>query len=133
MTLARQSGAPNRVSRVSGPMSAAELPIRVVVPTFNEADNLEPLLAAVLAAAPSGTGILVVDDASPDGTGEIADRLAADDERISVLHRAGKEGLGPAYVAGLSWALHLPGETVGLDSGPAHRERCLEALALAKV
>lgn len=121
MTLARQSGAPNRVSRVSGPMSAAELPIRVVVPTFNEADNLEPLLAAVLAAAPSGTGILVVDDASPDGTGEIADRLAADDERISVLHRAGKEGLGPAYVAGLSWALGEGAELiVQMDADFSH-------------
>ncbi len=67
------------------------LPNRVVIPTYNEADNLEPLLAAVLAVALAGAGILVVDDSSPDGTGEIADRLAADDERISVLHRAGKE------------------------------------------
>src|SRR5689334_19000960 len=86
-------------------MSPAERQNTVVVPTYNEADNLEPLTAAVLAAAPAGTGILVVDDSSPDGTGEVADRLAAADERISVLHRAGKEGLGPAYVAGFRRAL----------------------------
>lgn len=88
-------------------MDPAELPIRVVIPTYNEADNLEPLVAAVLAAAPAGTGILVVDDASPDGTGPLADRLAAADERIAVLHRVAKEGLGPAYVAGFGRALEL--------------------------
>ena len=70
----------------------ATLPIRVVLPTFNEAENLEPLSAAVLAAAPEGTGILVVDDASPDGTGELADRLAAADRRIDVLHRSEQAG-----------------------------------------
>lgn len=79
--------------------------ITVVLPTYNEADNVEAIAAAVLAAAPEGTGVLVVDDASPDGTGAIADRLAAADERIRVLHRAGKQGLGPAYVAGLRRAL----------------------------
>ncbi|MEZ5073346.1 MAG: polyprenol monophosphomannose synthase [Solirubrobacterales bacterium] len=79
--------------------------ITVVLPTYNEADNVEAIAAAVLAAAPEGTGVLVVDDASPDGTGAIADRLAAADERIRVLHRAGKQGLGPAYVAGFRRAL----------------------------
>jgi len=83
----------------------APLPIRVVLPTYNEADNLESIAAAVLDAVPEGTGILVVDDASPDGTGEIADRLAASDPRIEVLHRADKRGLGPAYVAGFGRAL----------------------------
>ncbi|MFN8111702.1 MAG: polyprenol monophosphomannose synthase [Solirubrobacterales bacterium] len=89
-------------------MPAAEpprLPIRVVLPTYNEADNLEAIARAVLEAAPEGTGILVVDDASPDGTGEIADRMAAADGRIDVLHRQAKEGLGPAYVAGFHRAL----------------------------
>lgn len=79
--------------------------ITVVLPTYNEADNVEAIATAVLAAAPEGTGVLVVDDASPDGTGAIADRLAAADERIRVLHRAGKQGLGPAYVAGFGRAL----------------------------
>jgi dolichol-phosphate mannosyltransferase len=83
----------------------APLPIRVVLPTYNEADNLESIATAVLDAAPEGTGILVVDDASPDGTGDIADRLAAADPRIEVLHRADKRGLGPAYVAGFGRAL----------------------------
>jgi dolichol-phosphate mannosyltransferase len=83
----------------------APLPIRVVLPTYDEAENLEPLTAAVLAASPDGTGILVVDDRSPDGTGAIADRLAAADERVEVLHRPRKEGLGPAYVAGFARAL----------------------------
>jgi dolichol-phosphate mannosyltransferase len=82
-----------------------ELPIRVVLPTYNEADNLESLVSAVLAAAPGGTGVLVVDDDSPDGTGAIADRLAAADERIEVMHRARKEGLGPAYIAGFARVL----------------------------
>ncbi len=99
----------------------ANLPNRVVVPTYNEADNLEPLTAAVLAAAPNGTGILVVDDASPDGTGELADELAAGDERITVLHRAGKEGLGPAYVAGHQRALALGAErVVQMDADFSH-------------
>ena len=75
-------------------------PVRVVLPTYNEAENLELIVAAILAAAPEVDGILVVDDASPDGTGEIADRMAEGDDRVAVLHRPGKSGLGPAYVAG---------------------------------
>jgi dolichol-phosphate mannosyltransferase len=97
------------------------LPIRVVLPTFNEAENLESMVAAVLAAAPGGTGILVVDDASPDGTGEIADRLAAADSRIDVLHRTAKQGLGPAYVAGFGRALACGAERiVQMDADFSH-------------
>ena len=80
-------------------------PVRVVLPTYNEAENLERIVAAILAAAPEVGGILVVDDASPDGTGEIADRMAEGDDRVAVLHRAGKSGLGPAYVAGFQRVL----------------------------
>ena len=99
----------------------ATLPIRVVLPTFNEAETLGPLSAAVLAAAPEGTGILVVDDASPDGTGELADRLAAADRRIDVLHRSEKLGLGPAYVAGFAWALASGAERiVQMDADFSH-------------
>ncbi len=105
-------------------MSAVEptpLPIRVVLPTYNEADNLEAITAAVLDAAPAGTGVLVVDDGSPDGTGEIADRLAAADERIDVLHRHTKEGLGPAYVAGFHRALDSGAERiVQMDADFSH-------------
>ncbi len=97
------------------------LPIRVVLPTFNEAENLESMVGAVLEAAPGETGILVVDDASPDGTGEIADRLAAEDPRIDVLHRDEKRGLGPAYVAGFGRALAAGAERiVQMDADFSH-------------
>jgi dolichol-phosphate mannosyltransferase len=76
-----------------------------VLPTYNEADNLEPLIAAALANLPADARVLVVDDNSPDGTGGLADRLAADGERVEVLHRPRKEGLGPAYLAGFRRAL----------------------------
>ena len=99
----------------------ATLPIRVVLPTFNEAANLESIVGAVLAAAPEGTGILVVDDASPDGTGDLADGLAAGDPRIDVLHRAAKQGLGPAYIAGFRRALDSGAERiVQMDADFSH-------------
>ena len=71
----------------------------VILPTYNEAENLERIVAAVLEQLPESGRVLVVDDNSPDGTGEIADRLAAANDSISVLHRARMEGLGPAYLA----------------------------------
>lgn len=77
--------------------------VLVIVPTYNEKDNLELILARVHAAVPSAE-VLVVDDHSPDGTGRIADRLAAADDRVQVLHRTGKAGLGAAYIAGFAWA-----------------------------
>ncbi|HEV8699504.1 MAG TPA: polyprenol monophosphomannose synthase [Candidatus Limnocylindrales bacterium] len=76
----------------------------VVVPTYNEADNIRPLTAVILAALPDAT-VLIVDDSSPDGTGGIADELAASDSRIRVRHRAAKQGLGRAYLDGFSVAL----------------------------
>jgi dolichol-phosphate mannosyltransferase len=100
---------------------SANLPIRVILPTYNEAANLEAIVAAVLAAAPEGTGILVVDDASPDGTGGLADRLATADPRIDVLHRPIKHGLGPAYVAGFRRALGSGAERiVQMDADFSH-------------
>lgn len=118
-------------------MSAAEprrLPIRVVLPTFNEADNLETIVAAVLDAAPEGTGVLVVDDASPDGTGDLADRLAAADDRIDVLHRDRKEGLGPAYVAGFHRALSAGAERiVQMDADFSHDPADVPRLIAATV
>jgi len=81
----------------------------LVVPTYNEAENLESLVQAATKAlrkaAPEGFVMLVVDDNSPDGTGELADRLAAEREELRVLHRPAKAGLGPAYLAGFAEAL----------------------------
>ena len=77
----------------------------VILPTYNEAENLERIVGAVLEHLPESRRVLIVDDNSPDGTGEIADRLAADDESVTVLHRQLKEGLGPAYLAGFRVAL----------------------------
>jgi dolichol-phosphate mannosyltransferase len=76
----------------------------IIVPTYNERENL-PRMAAKLLALPVAVDVLVVDDNSPDGTGKIADELAAKHPQIHVLHRAGKEGLGRAYIAGFKWAL----------------------------
>lgn len=102
-------------------MSVAEPAIRVVLPTYNEADNLAAIVAAVLAAAPEVSGILVVDDGSPDGTGEIADGIAAGDSRVEVLHRRRKEGLGPAYLAGFMQALRQGADLiVQMDADFSH-------------
>jgi dolichol-phosphate mannosyltransferase len=76
----------------------------VVIPTYNEAENIELVLDRVRACVPS-LDVLVVDDGSPDGTGELADKVAAHDESVHVLHRAAKAGLGAAYVAGFGWGL----------------------------
>ena len=83
----------------------------VIIPTYNERENIEPMAAAVLRALPDAD-LLVVDDASPDGTGDLADRLARGSDRIAVLHRPRKEGLGPAYREGFTWALARPYERV---------------------
>jgi dolichol-phosphate mannosyltransferase len=77
----------------------------LVVPTYNEASNLERVIAAARERLAEPRHLLIVDDSSPDGTGEIADRLAAQHPDVSVLHRPTKEGLGPAYIAGFREAL----------------------------
>ena len=77
----------------------------LVLPTYNEAENLAAIAAAAREHLPAERRLLIVDDSSPDGTGEIADRLAAEHADVSVLHRPAKEGLGPAYVAGFRRAL----------------------------
>jgi dolichol-phosphate mannosyltransferase len=86
---------------------AAGRGVWVVLPTYNEHDNLEPILEAILAALPEAS-VLVVDDNSPDGTGELADTVAAGQPRVRVLHRPGKEGLGVAYRDGFRWVLDRP-------------------------
>jgi dolichol-phosphate mannosyltransferase len=84
---------------------SAEQRVTVCLPTYNERENLEPMLKALRDVLPPDGRVLVVDDASPDGTGELADRLATELPGVSVLHRERKEGLGPAYVAAFRQAL----------------------------
>lgn len=108
-------------------------PTWVVLPTYNEADTLEPLVHALGEVLPAERRILVVDDASPDGTGEVAERLAAERDDVSVLHRDAKLGLGPAYVAGFGAALSGGAETIvqmdsDLSHDPAHVPTLLAAL-----
>jgi dolichol-phosphate mannosyltransferase len=100
----------------------------VCIPTYNEADNIEPITEAVLRADPR-VDILVVDDNSPDGTGRIADALAAKEPRIRVLHREKKEGLGRAYLAAFRWAL-AEGYTyiVEMDADFSHDPRYLPGM-----
>ncbi len=83
----------------------------VVIPTYNEAENL-PLLVPEVLAQDDRLEILVVDDNSPDGTGKLADELADDEPRVHVLHRSQKQGLGPAYRAGLARALELDADVI---------------------
>jgi dolichol-phosphate mannosyltransferase len=104
-------------------------PAWLILPTYDEAENIEAFIAAVLPVLPASARILVVDDSSPDGTGEIADGLAADEPRISVLHRTHKEGLGPAYIAGFRYALAQGAELlVEMDSDFSHDPSYLPAL-----
>jgi dolichol-phosphate mannosyltransferase len=107
-------------------------PVLVVIPTYNERENLAPILRRLHESLPE-VHALVVDDGSPDGTGELADKLAADDERIHVLHRTEKAGLGAAYVAGFRWGLeHDYATIVEMDADGSHAPedlpRMLEAL-----
>ncbi len=92
----------------------------VIVPTYNEIDSLESIVTRLRAAVP-GADLLVVDDASPDGTGALADRLASSDTAIRVLHRTAKDGLGRAYLAGFERALHDGFEyIVEIDADGSH-------------
>ena len=93
----------------------------LVLPTYDEAENLEAIVEAVAAVLPAGHRILVVDDNSPDGTGAIADRMAAEREDLEVLHRPLKLGIGPAYVAGFKRALDGGAELiVQMDADFSH-------------
>jgi dolichol-phosphate mannosyltransferase len=100
----------------------------VVLPTYDEADNIGPVTAAILDALPAAR-ILVVDDSSPDGTGAIADGLAATDQRIRVRHRAAKQGLGRAYLDGFRIALEGSASiVVQMDADFSHDPTTLPAL-----
>ncbi len=105
--------------------------VLVVVPTYNERENLPRVVPLIL-----GQGdefhVLVVDDNSPDGTGDLADQLAAESGRVHVLHRAGKQGLGAAYVAGLGWGLERGyGILIEMDADLSHPADRLPALVAA--
>jgi dolichol-phosphate mannosyltransferase len=103
----------------------------VVIPTYNEAATIRKAVEGVRAFVPAAE-VLVVDDASPDGTGEIADGLAELDPRIHVLHRARKEGLGVAYVAGFRWGLERDFDTlVEMDADGSHQPAELPRLLAA--
>ena len=109
--------------------------VLVIVPTYNEIENVEAILARLHASVPAAHA-LVVDDGSPDGTGELAERLAAADTRVHVLRRPGKGGLGPAYVAGFRWARERGYDVVvEMDADGSHAPeqlpRLLDALASA--
>jgi dolichol-phosphate mannosyltransferase len=106
-------------------------PVLVVIPTYEERDNLGPVVARLHAAMPAAH-VLVVDDDSPDGTGELADKMAAEDERIKVLHRDGKSGLGAAYLAGFAFALRGDYQVVvEMDADGSHPPEDLPALVAA--
>ncbi|WP_026931682.1 polyprenol monophosphomannose synthase [Glycomyces tenuis] len=119
------------------PGPSAPGPALVAVPTFNERDNLEHTVEAARRSCPE-IDILVVDDNSPDGTGELADALAAGDDRVHVLHRPEKRGLGAAYLAAFDWAAERGYRTVvEMDADgshdPADLPRLLAALGDAEV
>lgn len=103
----------------------------VVIPTYNEIDNLEEVVTRVL-ASPAQVDLLVVDDGSPDGTGELADRLAADEPRLRVVHRSEKSGLGSAYRVGLGQGMDEGYDVlVEMDADLSHDPADLDALVAA--
>jgi dolichol-phosphate mannosyltransferase len=112
---------------------AAQGPAWLVLPTYNEAGNVEAVVEAAFARLPGDARILVVDDSSPDGTGEIVERLGAGEARLELLRRPRKEGLGPAYVAGFRRALDAgAGLVLEMDSDfshdPAYLPRLIDAV-----
>jgi len=107
--------------------------VLVIIPTYNESENIRIIVGRLRSAVPS-VDILIADDNSPDGTGAIADELSAADPQIHVLHRAGKQGLGAAYLAGFAWAgEHHYEAVVEMDADGSHAPeqlpRLLDALA----
>ncbi len=113
-------------------------PAWLVLPTYDEAENVEAFVEAARAKLPASARVLIVDDSSPDGTGAIAERLAGRHDNVDVLHREVKEGLGPAYIAGFRHALAAgAGLVLEMDSDfshdPAYLPRLLEAARRADV
>jgi dolichol-phosphate mannosyltransferase len=118
---------------VTEPRSADEQRILVIIPTYNELENIERIVARTRTAVPTAD-VLIADDNSPDGTGKLADALAEADDHVHVMHRIGKEGLGAAYLAGFEWGLSHGYEIlVEMDADGSHQpeqlSRLLDALA----
>ena len=106
-------------------MSARQARVLVIVPTYNEADNLPRIVPCILEQDP-GIDVLVVDDGSPDGTGDLADGLSRDNDRVHVIHRSGKQGLGGAYLEGFRWGLARDYELfLEMDADFSHRPQAL--------
>jgi dolichol-phosphate mannosyltransferase len=104
----------------------------VCLPTYNERENLEAMVGALRVLDVEDLHVLVIDDSSPDGTGQIADRLAEGDDHVHVLHRERKEGLGPAYLAGFRWALGAGAERIfEMDCDFSHDPSDVPRLAAA--
>lgn len=111
----------------------SQTPILVVIPTYNESENITAIVDRVLVATPD-VEVLIVDDGSPDGTGDLADAMSEADARIHVLHRAGKGGLGAAYLAGFDWAKqHAFDFVVELDADGSHPPEVLPQMISAIV
>ena len=111
---------------------AGELsPVLVIIPTYNEVDNIERIITRLHEHNPQ-VHALVADDNSPDGTGELADKLAAKDERVKVMHRAGKQGLGAAYIAGFDWGLERGYQLlIEMDADGSHQPEDLPRMLRA--
>jgi dolichol-phosphate mannosyltransferase len=113
-------------------LPAADL-VLVIVPTYNEARNLPEIVPAILRESPR-IEVLVVDDSSPDGTGDLADGMAAENPRVHVLHREAKQGLGRAYIAGFRWALERGyGAVCEMDADFSHDPKFLPRFLTAIV
>jgi len=119
---------------VTEPNPSAEAPasrIVIVMPTYNERQNVESIAGRVRAALPAAD-LLVVDDNSPDGTGDLADKLAEADPHVQVMHRTSKAGLGKAYIAGFGWALERGYDViVEMDADGSHQPEHLPSLVAA--
>jgi dolichol-phosphate mannosyltransferase len=113
--------------RQFGPLGTA----LVIIPTYNEAENIKTIVGRVRKAVPEAH-VLIADDNSPDGTGKLADELAAEDENVQVMHRKGKEGLGAAYLAGFRWGLERGyGVLIEMDADGSHQPEELPRLLTA--
>jgi dolichol-phosphate mannosyltransferase len=110
-------------------MSASEPRALIVIPTYNEIENLDSIVRAVLQRTPETVHVLVVDDGSPDGTGKKADELSRADPRVHVLHRSQKQGLGPAYIAGFRWGFEQNfDQLIEMDADFSHNPEFLPTM-----